>query len=89
MQQTGTLIRGVLAGALAGLLTIFAMIFCFHKVNSIPTEDDKTVQQKCYKSLPLVALFVGMFALIFQITVLYPWHIELSEELKTIASRIM
>jgi hypothetical protein len=87
MQQTGTLIRGVLTGALAALLTIFAMIFCFHKVSST-SEDNKTLQQKCYKTFPLVALFVGMFALIFQITVLYPWHIELSEELKNLASRI-
>jgi len=30
--------------------------------------------------LPIVALVISMCALIFQVTVLYPWHEELSRE---------
>ena len=32
--------------------------------------------------LPLVSFVIGTTALTFQITVLYPWHIELDNEFK-------
>jgi hypothetical protein len=34
------------------------------------------------KFLPLISLVIGTTALTFQITVLYPWHIELDNEFK-------
>lgn len=40
------------------------------------------------KWVPLVALFIGLCALTFQITVLYPWHIELSEEFHQLAKSL-
>jgi len=40
------------------------------------------------KWVPLIALFVGLCALTFQITVLYPWHLELSEELHMLAKAL-
>lgn len=35
---------------------------------------------KCMKWLPLIALIISLFALSFQVTVLYPWHEELSKQ---------
>jgi hypothetical protein len=40
------------------------------------------------KWIPLVALFVSLIALTFQVTVLYPWHLELSEEFQQLAKNI-
>jgi hypothetical protein len=40
------------------------------------------------KWVPLIALFVGLCALTFQITVLYPWHLELSEEFHQLAESL-
>lgn len=37
------------------------------------------------KWIPLISLVIGLCALTFQITVLYPWHEELSRELHTLA----
>ena len=40
------------------------------------------------KWIPLIALFVSLIALTFQVTVLYPWHLELSEEFHQLAKNI-
>ncbi len=42
--------------------------------------EDKNQPPVWMKWLPLVALIIGIFALTFQITVLYPWHEELSKQ---------
>ena len=50
--------------------------------------DKKTqaaAQTNWMKWLPLISLIVGLCALTFQITVLYPWHEELSRELHKLA----
>ena len=38
--------------------------------------------------VPVVGLLVGTAALIFQITVLYPWHLELSRDLANLARSV-
>ena len=38
--------------------------------------------------IPVVGLLVGTAALIFQITVLYPWHLELSRDLANLARSV-
>ncbi len=40
------------------------------------------------KWIPLIALIVSLIALTFQTTVLYPWHLELSRELKTLTKYV-
>jgi hypothetical protein len=40
------------------------------------------------KWIPLVSLVVGLCALTFQITVLYPWHEELSREFHILAKAV-
>ena len=37
------------------------------------------------KWIPLISLIVGLCAITFQITVLYPWHEEISSELHKLA----
>jgi hypothetical protein len=40
------------------------------------------------KWIPRISLLVGLCAFLFQITVLYPWHQELSEEFAKLASLV-
>lgn len=40
------------------------------------------------KWVPVVSLFVGITALTFQITVLYPWHLEISEQIAALGRAI-
>ena len=37
------------------------------------------------KWVPLIALCVSLIALTFQVTVLYPWHLELSADFSRLA----
>jgi len=41
-----------------------------------------------WKYIPLISLCIGMTAFLFQILVLYPWHLELSADFAKLASRI-
>jgi hypothetical protein len=88
MPQPNTFKGGIIAGALAGLLTVTAIWLCFRDdVNPDDTDETTNWHKKCYKSLPLVALFIGLFALMFQVTVLHPWHMELSDHLQSISNK--
>jgi hypothetical protein len=40
----------------------------------------ETTQQKLAKWIPRISLIIGICAIMFQIFVLYPWHLELSAE---------
>ena len=40
------------------------------------------------KWIPRAALFISICAFIFQTTVLYPWHLELSEQIKTLSRQV-
>lgn len=40
------------------------------------------------KWLPRIAFIIGLCAFLFQITVLYPWHVELSNEFATLAKSV-
>jgi hypothetical protein len=40
------------------------------------------------KWVPRIALIVSICAFIFQTTVLYPWHLELSAEFAQLASQV-
>lgn len=41
-----------------------------------------------WKWIPLISLLIGTTAFLFQIFVLYPWHLELSADFAKLASRI-
>jgi hypothetical protein len=38
--------------------------------------------------IPRLSLIIGLCAFIFQITVLYPWHLELSQEFAKLAAQV-
>jgi len=40
------------------------------------------------KYLPMIALVISICALTFQVTVLYPWHEELSRQFSRLASSV-
>lgn len=40
------------------------------------------------KWVPLMSLIIALCAITFQITVLYPWHLELSAEFAALAKKI-
>ncbi len=40
------------------------------------------------KWVPRISLIVGLCAFIFQVTVLYPWHLELSEQFAALAKSV-
>lgn len=40
-----------------------------------------------WEYLPLFSFCIGVCAFLFQITVLYPWHIELSQEFAKLAEK--
>ena len=46
---------------------------------------DKKVTDTLAKWIPRISLVVGLCAFLFQITVLYPWHLELSHEFAKLA----
>jgi hypothetical protein len=40
------------------------------------------------KWIPRISLIIGICAFIFQVTVLYPWHLELSEEFAALSKLV-
>lgn len=48
--------------------------------------DESPKESRFTKWIPRVALFISLCAFIFQVFVLYPWHVELSQELKSLAA---
>jgi hypothetical protein len=54
--------------------------------------DDKPQQQgdppKWLKWMPIAALIVSICSFIFALTVLYPWHLELSKEFTDLSKKI-
>lgn len=40
------------------------------------------------KHVPVVALTVSLFALLFAVMVLYPWHIQLSADIAAVSRKI-
>ena len=40
------------------------------------------------KWVPRISLIVGLCAFIFQVTVLYPWHLDLSEQFAALAKSV-
>jgi hypothetical protein len=44
--------------------------------------------QEIRKTVPLIGLTIGAASLLFSITVLYPWHLELSRELKSLITLV-
>jgi hypothetical protein len=54
--------------------------------------DDKPQQEgeppKWLKWMPMAALIVACLTFIFALTVLYPWHLELSKEFTALSKKI-
>ena len=44
--------------------------------------------KKLAKWIPRIALLIAIIAFLFQVTVLYPWHIELSKEISSLARNV-
>ena len=40
------------------------------------------------KWIPRISLIIGICAFLFQVTVLYPWHLELSQEFANLAKLV-
>jgi hypothetical protein len=40
------------------------------------------------KHVPVVALTIAIFALLFAVMVLYPWHIQLSSDIAAVSRKI-
>jgi len=38
--------------------------------------------------IPRLSLLIGLCAFIFQVTVLYPWHLELSEQFAKLSAQV-
>lgn len=51
-------------------------------------EDDRKPPQQWLKWMPLLALLVSLGTFIFALTVLYPWHLELSKEFTALSKKI-
>ena len=47
-------------------------------------EEEELEKSKVWKYLPFIAFTIGLTALCFQITVLYPWHNDLSRDLSSL-----
>ena len=47
-----------------------------------------TTMDMVNKWVPRISLIIGLCAFLFQITVLYPWHLELSAEFAKLAASI-
>lgn len=43
-------------------------------------DEKQSVSDLLSRWIPRLSLFIGLCAFIFQVTVLYPWHLELSQE---------
>jgi formate-dependent nitrite reductase membrane component NrfD len=51
-------------------------------------EEEELEKSKVWKYLPFIAFCIGLTALCFQITVLYPWHNDLSVKLDELAKMV-
>jgi hypothetical protein len=48
----------------------------------------KLDKEEWRKHVPVVALTVALFALLFAVMVLYPWHIQLSSDIASVSRKI-
>lgn len=49
---------------------------------------DRDKRFNIWEWLPLFSFCIAIMAFLFQITVLYPWHLELSSDFAKLAARI-
>lgn len=49
------------------------------------TDEEHKAHYPWMKWIPLVSLVIACIALTFQVTVLYPWHLELSRDFASLA----
>jgi hypothetical protein len=58
--------------------------------NDMNMNDDKKASREALlaKWVPRISLIVGLCAFLFQVTVLYPWHLELSQEFAKLAKLV-
>ena len=50
--------------------------------------DRKDREAMLAKWIPRISLIIGICAFLFQVTVLYPWHLELSQELAALTKLV-
>lgn len=48
----------------------------------------KLDKEEWRKHVPVVALTIAIFSLIFAVMVLYPWHIQLSSDIAAVSRKI-
>jgi hypothetical protein len=54
----------------------------------IPDGENPSVTELLSRWIPRLSLIIGLCAFIFQVTVLYPWHLELSQEFAKLAAQV-
>lgn len=53
------------------------------------TDGEKpSVTELLSRWIPRLSLLIGLCAFIFQVTVLYPWHLELSQDFAKLAAQV-
>ncbi len=55
---------------------------------SLDSEQRSSRDTLIAKWIPRISLIVGLCAFLFQVTVLYPWHLELSEQFAALAKSV-
>jgi hypothetical protein len=50
--------------------------------------EKQSMQDTLAKWIPRLSLIIGLCAFLFQVTVLYPWHLELSADFAKLAASV-
>jgi hypothetical protein len=89
------LLLGTLLGATVAFSTVMGLLFLFlssfseERLSLMDTKHLPKWKSRLAKAVPFMALFVGFFALVFQTTVLYPWHEQISDDLNKLRESLL
>jgi len=56
--------------------------------NQMTDGEQPSVTELLSRWVPRLSLVIGLCAFIFQVAVLYPWHLELSQEFAKLAAQV-
>ena len=66
---------------------VLACVIIVSMYKSLKEDEDKD-KSSTWKWLPFLSFIISLSAICFQITVLYPWHLELSQEFAALSKRL-